>query len=117
MRKPKRDPKNPLGLTNAELRAVAFWRHAVKRQQAAPRIREARERKADDAQIRRLDRRATTIAHLEKRLKLLALFPSASAVLQCAEILRDPRTPEDCRVKAAGLILRLADFGDGPSPG
>jgi hypothetical protein len=109
--------KNPLGLTTAEILRHYFHRAQAKRRRAAPEIRAKVEATAEAAHLQRLDREAGTVVFLERRLRLLEKYPSASAVRQLAEILRDPHTPEDCRVKASRLILRLADHGDGPSPG
>jgi hypothetical protein len=117
MRKPKPTPKNPLGLTKAELLQLYFQREARRRRKAEPQIRAAREAKAEDQHLRRLDREAGTAAALERRLKLLERYPSASAVRQLAEISRDRTAAEHCRVKASQLILRFADYGDDHSPG
>jgi hypothetical protein len=117
MAKRKPNPKNPLGLTTAEILRHYFHRAQIKRRRAEPAIRAAREAKAEAAHFARLDRDASTVNFLEKRLRWLDRFPSASGVRQLAEILRDPATPEHCRVKASQLILKLADYGDGHSPG
>lgn len=117
MRKPKPTKKNPLGLTKNELLQLYFRREQARRRKAEPAIRAQREAVAEDRHLRRLDREAGTARNLERRLKLLERYPSASAVRQLAEISRDPTAAEHCRVKAARLILRFADYGDGNSPG
>jgi hypothetical protein len=116
MRKPKPNPKNPFGLTTAEILRHYFHRAQIKRRRAEPEIRARREAEAEAAHLARLDRQAEATNFLERRLRWLARYPSAAGVRQLAQILRDPKTPEHCRVKASQLILRLADYGDGPSP-
>jgi hypothetical protein len=117
MAKRTANPKNPLGLTTAEILRHYFHRAQAKRRRTAPEIRAKLEARAEAAHLRRLDREAEAANFLERRLRWLARYPSAAGVRQLAQILQDPQTPEDCRVKASRLILQLADYGDGHSPG
>jgi hypothetical protein len=109
--------KNPLGLgSNDYLRH--WYRHQLKRDRAAQAVAAVQNReRAAQRQESRLDRRAVAAYTLERQIRLMDRYPSPLNVARLGEILRDPATPEEARVKAASLMLKLASHGDGPSPG